>query len=245
MSRRNKNKIKYYYDSHFTAKDLTGQPSLHSALIGYLGQVIEWLFREQAYVLHQNLNFYYTPDPQEYPMEPDIAVIKGISKPEMYSWKVGKSGPAPHVVFEIASYHTWREDIDEKVEIYGHMGVQEYFAYDPYRPPVWEGISRRLLGWRLDQKTQTLHTIQLNPDGSLWSHHLESFLVPDGSYLRLHDKQGHKRLTASEYYSARADTLRAETDAPIERWKAQDAVRHKIQIYKDKLRSLGVDPDSI
>jgi Uma2 family endonuclease len=247
MSRRNKDKIGYYYDSHLTAKDLSGEHSSHSELIHYLWDVLDWLFRGQVYVLHKNLNFYYTTDPREYPMEPDIAVIKGAPKPEMHSWKVGKSGAAPHFVFEIASEDTWRKDIDEKVEIYGHMGVQEYFAYDPNEPPVWEGIRRRLLGWKLNQDTQVMHTMQLNSGGHLWSHHLESFLVPDGHYLRLYDRNGHLRLTQSEGIRAETDALVAHTDtlrAEIEILKANSLAR-RIQIYEEKLRSLGIDPDQI
>ncbi len=235
MNRRNKDEIAYYYDSHLTAKDLSGEPACHSQLIHYLWDVLRWLFREQIYVLHQNLNFYYTSNPREYPMEPDIAVIKGVSRLEMRSWKVGKSGPAPHFVFEIASDDTWRKDIDEKVEIYGRMGVQEYFAYDPNEPPVWEGISRRLLGWKLNHNTQAMQTMQLNAEGHLWSHQLESFLVPDGYYLRLYDQEGHLRLTPSEGMRARTETERL----------GANTLAHRIQTYQEKLRSLGIDPDQI
>ena len=58
-------------------------------------------------------------------------------------------------------------------------------------------------------------------DGRLWSSQLDSFLVPDGKFLRLFDRQGLPRLTREE-----VETLRAEALA-------------------EKLRSLGIDPNQI
>jgi hypothetical protein len=40
--------------------------------------------------------------------------------------------------------------------------------------------------------------IQPRSDGALWSHHLESWLVPDGTMLRLYDRSGRMRLTGME-----------------------------------------------
>jgi len=65
-------------------------------------------------------------------------------------------------------------------------------------------------------------------DGSLWSIHLESFLVPDGPYLRLSDSQGLHRLTKAEAEEQRAETAERRAEALAER-----------------LRSLGIDPDKL
>src|SRR5436309_5675630 len=96
-------KVQYYYDSHPTEEDLMGEPSWHASLIDYLKAVLRWLFRGQACAIYDNLNFYQTRDTMEYPVAPDIAVIKGIDFRHLRSWRVGKTGPAPQVVFEIAS----------------------------------------------------------------------------------------------------------------------------------------------
>lgn len=63
---------------------------------------------------------------------------------------------------------------------------------------------------------------------TVWSFYLNSFLVPDGQYLRLYDRYGQMRLTKDE-----AETLRAEVEA------------RKSQAFAEKLRSLGIDPDQI
>lgn len=103
--------IKYYYDSHATEKDRMGQPSAHSELLHDLWNVLKWLFHEQTCAIYGNLNFYQTSDPFEYPEEPDLAIIKGIAyQNTTRSYRVGKSGPAPHVIFEVASDETWKRN---------------------------------------------------------------------------------------------------------------------------------------
>jgi hypothetical protein len=72
-------------------------------------------------------------------------------------------------------------------------------------------------------------------DGSLWSPHLESFLVPDGALLRLYDSAGNLRLTKGE-----ADAHRAE-EAERKAWT--EAERNRI--FAEKLRSLGIDPEQL
>ena len=108
-----------------------GETSWHANLIDYLKAVLIWLFREQTCVIHDNLNFYQTLDVMEYPLAPDLAVIKGVEFEHMRSWKVNRTGPPPHVIFEILSEETWKKDLREKPGRYARMGTQEYFAYDP------------------------------------------------------------------------------------------------------------------
>ncbi len=62
----------------------------------------------------------------------------------------------------------------------------------------------------------------------MWSEQLESWLVPDGAFLRLYDKSGQMRLTGVE-----AEARRANNEM------------RRVQALEDKLRSLGVDPDQL
>ncbi len=212
--------IVYYYDTNPTEEDLLGETIDHSTLIQYLLQVLTWLFEGQSCVVHANLNFYHTPYWREHPLAPDIVVIKGVDFRRLRSWHVGQTGPAPHVVLEIASQETWSKDLAEKPSKYAVMGVQEYFAYDLNERPLLRN-GRRLFGWRLDRASRNMHQLPLEPDGRLWSRHLESFLVPESAYLRLYDRAGQLRLTRAEAMERRADAL------------------------AEKLRSLGIDPDQI
>jgi hypothetical protein len=82
----------------------------------------------------------------------------------------------------------------------------------------------------LDRTSGQWRTLQheFPPCFAVWSFYLNSFLVPDGQYLRLYDRYGQMRLPKDE-----AETLRAEAEA------------RKSQAFAEKLRSLGIDPDQI
>src|SRR2546425_12514931 len=134
MAKHIEDEIVYHYDLYPTEEDWMGQTSVHGRLIRYLVDVLTWLFWGQRCALYDSLNFYQTPDIYEYPMSPDIAVIKGVDDIDVTSWRVNKDGP-PQVVFEILSAKTWKVDINEKPSHYARIGVQEYFAYDPNTTP--------------------------------------------------------------------------------------------------------------
>src|SRR5450755_3658694 len=143
MARHIEDEVAYYYDSHSTEEDLMGETSFHADLVNYLMDVLRWFYQGQLRALYENLNIYQTANPREYPLAPDIAVIEGVSRESTRSWRVGKSGPAPQVVFEIASEETWKKDLEEKPLRYARMGVQEYYAYDPHEPPLPRSANRR------------------------------------------------------------------------------------------------------
>ncbi len=218
-----KNEVEYYYDSHPTAEDLMGETSIHADLVHYLVEVLRWLFREQRCAIYENLNFYQTLNPKEYPVAPDIAVIKGVAHRHLRSWAIGKTGSAPHVVFEIASKETWHNDLKEKPLKYALMGVEEYYLYDPETPP-----HVRLIGWRLNKARLAMEEMLPDQEGRLWSQRLESFLAADGAYLRLYENNDQRRLTEAE---AREQNERLS--------------EQKAQMLEEKLRSLGVNPDEL
>jgi Uma2 family endonuclease len=271
MARHIEDEVMYYYDSHSTQEDLMGETAFHRALVHYLVDVLTWLFQGQVCAIYGNLNIYQSANVMEYPMAPDVAVIKGVAyQPTIRSWRVGKSGPAPQVVFEIASEETWKKDLAEKPLRYARMGVQEYFAYDPHEFPLPPSRNRRLFGWQLDPDSQTMKEMPSGPNGSLWSHHLQSWLVPDGATLRLYDYNGQMRLTYGEAEAqqkqaeaqranaavqeaevearrAQSETQRADAaiqQAEIEARRADAAVQHS-EALAEKLRSLGIDPGQV
>ena len=235
MARHIEDEVEYYYDSHPTEEDLMGETDFHHALVHYLIEVLTWLFHGRRCAIYGNLNFYQTSDPKEYPIAPDIAVIPGIAHHSIRSWRVGKNGPAPRVVFEIASEETWKKDLLEKPGKYADMGVQEYFAYDPNEPLLSRSANRRLFGWQLDASGRNMSAMPPRSDGSLWSPSLESWLVPDGAMLRLYDRSGQMRLTRAEFADLRADLAARQAAAEARR----------SHVYAEKLRSLGIDPDQL
>jgi len=214
------NKVQYYYDFHPTEEDLMGETAWHDSLIDYLKAVLRHLFRERVCAIYGNLNFYQTRNHMEYPVAPDIAVIKGIAYRYTRSWALASGEPAPQVVFEILSEETWKKDMREKPGKYASMGVQEYFAYDPNEPPIGRGGAPRLMGWRLDAQRREMIEMEANREGWLWSEQLESWLVPDEAYLRLYDRDHQLRLTGEEAQAQRAEIATDQVEAAAEQAKA-------------------------
>jgi Uma2 family endonuclease len=257
------NRVQYYYDSHPTEEDLMGETTWHATLVDYLKAVLIWLFHGQAVGVYDNLNFYQTYNPKEYPVAPDLAIIKGTPFHHMRSWAVGRGEPVPQVVFEILSEETWKKDLREKPAKYASLGVLEYFAYDPNDPPVSREAGRRLWGWKLDARRGVMVELTPTPSGWLWSEQLESWLVPDQTYLRLYDREHQLRLTGEEAQAQRADIQAEQAEeareeaeeareeaeearkrAEIAEERAEEAIR-MAQALAEKLRALGINPDKL
>ena len=101
------------------------------------------------------------------------------------------------------------------------------------------------------------------PDGRMWSEQLQSWLVPAGQKLKLYDRDGNLRLTEVEYTKQQlqqqkleAEQQRLETEqqrqeAEQQKLKAeqqrQEAEQQKLKAEKfaQKLRELGIDPDTL
>src|SRR6266702_4377514 len=262
MAKHIEDEIVYHYDLYPTEEDWMGQSSVHGRLIRYPVEVLTSLFWGQRCPLSHRLHFYQTPDIYESPMSTDIAVIKGVDDIDVTSWRVNQDG-APQVVFEILSAKTWKADLHEKPSHYARLGVQEYFAYDPNTPRLDRKTTSRLSGWHFMPLKRQMQPMSLLPNGSLWSVHLDSFLVPGGKRLYLADGQGHRRLTQAQAEKRRADAeaqarqaeqRRADAEAQareVEQRRADaeatraDAEARRAAALAEKLRSLGIDPDQL
>jgi Uma2 family endonuclease len=270
--------LEYYYESHPTKEDLMGESLVHYSLIHYLVSVMEWCYRLKGWLITANLEIYQTPEHNEYPVAPDLAIYKDVvisegTKTKIRSWKMLlPDRPPPVLVIEVSSKDTWKGDLilDQKPAKYGRLGVKEYFAYDPNDPRIWSETYQetRLLGWRYTDGQPV--ELQPNERGWLWSNELESWLVPDGVYLRLYDSQGQLRLTradaeqlareaaeqreAAERASREAERAareaaerreiaeRAAREAAEQREAAERAAREAAWA---KLRELGIDPEKL
>lgn len=212
MAREIRKHVEYYYDSHSPEEDLIDQTVWHTELTDYLKAVLNWLFHDQDCAIYRNLSFYHTLEFKTYPLAPDLAVIKGVPFTYVSNWVVGQDGPAPHVVFEILSDELWEKQMYEKPRMYANIGVQEYFAYDPYKPPISQDTSSRLSGWRLDAQRKEMISIIPNAEGWLWSEQLAGWLVPDGRYLRLYDRQHQLYLTETQTLTEKLRALGINPD---------------------------------
>ncbi len=179
-----------------------GETDFHSAAMIWLREALQDLFadRPDVYVA-SNLLLYYEQGNPSGRRDPDVLVAKGVGNHLRLSFRVWEESTLPHVLFEIASRSTWREDLGEKRILYASLGVPEYFLFDP------EGVclDPRLQGFRLDQGAYV--PLAAAADGSLESAELGVRLTAEGGMLRLTDlRTGAAVPTRSE----RAEQLAAE-----------------------------------
>ena len=160
---------------------------------------------------------------------PDVYIAFGVDaeaiRPrKLYlSWEVGKP---PDWALEIASESTRRVDVERKPGIYAHVGVPEYWRFDPTGDRYY---GEPLYGGRLVNGEYQAIELTTEPDGILkgYSEILELSLAWDegwprfydpalGSYLEnwrqvWHDRQAER--TARDEAEARAAEATARADA--------------------------------
>lgn len=237
------NRIERYYDTHdIEGAELT-QSVEHYLAIQYLIAVLQWIFSGQKVGVISNVNFYKTNNGHEKPVSPDVAVVDGLelkerNPEEIKSLYVGEDSPPPRVAFEIASTATWQEDLQKKPAKYYHMGVKEYFIYDPNPRAIWTGQWRKynqLVGWRRNDELNQFDLIEKDEAGRLWSEELASWLIIQPEGLRLYTAEGQLRLTEAEDLKLR---LEAEK-------RVSEAERQENSKLKEMLRKLGHNPDEL
>ena len=62
---------------------------------------------------------------------PDVLVAFDVGERDRDSYVVWREGKAPDFVLEIVTKSTWHQDVGQKMDWYGELGVGEYFLYDP------------------------------------------------------------------------------------------------------------------
>lgn len=253
----------YYPEEYLVWEDEeVSVKNAHLRLVIYLMSVFEWLYRQEDWFIASEIILHHPLiENSSHTVVPDLNVFKGIdipvdSRPNFSIWYIGAEHPAPPVIVEISSQSTWPTDIGngphDKPDIYGRIGVKEYFAYDPFEPQVWQNFDGlRLLGWRyengeaqpIEPETQGIHR------GRLYSRELASWLEADGLLLRLYDQQGKRRLTGQEAdHQARladqqqvrqevAARQQAELKATTAQRQAEDAVRARQEAERRALEA--------
>jgi len=206
-----KRRIQYYYDGHPTEEELRGYSKLQADMVMYLITLLGWMFRAERWHIALKLNIYTTADPYEVPTIPDIAVYKGVvldERQEYYleSWRVDPPlSPPPAIVFEVVSGISWISDLEEKPEVYARMGVNEYVYFDPR--PSRPQRSPGLRVWRTVEGSAV--ELPADESGRVWSEELQSWLVPEGRWLRLYERNEQMRLTGEEAERAAKEAMRA------------------------------------
>ncbi|MDE0314252.1 MAG: Uma2 family endonuclease [Candidatus Poribacteria bacterium] len=188
------------------------ETDLHRIVIVNTYQKLEAYYedRDDVYV-SGNLLIYDVPGKTRRSISPDVMVVFGIEKKMRRTYKIWEEGKAPDFVMEVTSKSTYKNDLRKKKTRYAHMGVREYFLYDPERSYLPDS----LIGFRLndDGKYDAISTLSSGgiPSATLG---IEFRLQEDD--IGLHD------MTSSEWLQTPAEKAEAEVRclrAEIERLK--------------------------
>jgi Uma2 family endonuclease len=178
---------------------------------------------------------------------PDVFVVFGVPNYPRRSYKVWEEqGKTPDWVLEVTSKSTRNSDDREKPEIYRHMGVSEYFQYDPtgdYLTPPLKG--RRLIANAyqpltpevLEDRTLSFPSQVLGLDLRLLTDGQLRFFNPQtGESLRTYGEE--RQRGDDEQQRANLEQQRAD----LEQQRA-DRQQQRAEQLAARLRELGIDPD--
>jgi Uma2 family endonuclease len=210
---------------------------VHMETVTLLLVSLFWLWRDrQDFFAAGNLTIYYSPTQlksQDF-RGPDFFVVLGTHRePPRKSWVVwDEGGKYPNVIVEALSSSTAEVDRGLKKQIYQDVfHTPEYFLFDPE--------SHELAGYRLD--AGKYQPIAPDPAGRLQSKELDLLLGVHEGHLRFFLPSGELVPIANEL------GLRAEAEAERADRAEQraESAEQRERLYADRLRALGIDPDSL
>ncbi len=83
----------------------------------------------EVYVSGDIFIYYREGEPRK-SISPDVLVCFGINPKLRLTYKVWEEEKVPDFVMEFSSKNTYDKDLDEKMDIYASLGIQDYFLYD-------------------------------------------------------------------------------------------------------------------
>ena len=96
-----------------------------------------------------NLLVYYNRasglDPGTLWVSPDVFVALGSGPARRKKWETWIEGKFPELIVEFASPGTSDRDVGEKIDLYGRLGAEEYYIFDPIPllQPPFQAYHRR------------------------------------------------------------------------------------------------------
>ncbi len=103
----------------------------HLRLLIWTLQALEAHFahKPDVYISGDILMYYRKGDPRK-SISPDVLVCFGINPKLRKTYKVWEEGKAPDFVMEFSSDTTYEKDLNEKMDVYASLDIQDYFLYD-------------------------------------------------------------------------------------------------------------------
>lgn len=167
-----------------------GETDLHRNWMIRLIDILQHRYRDQqVYVSGDLLVYYEEGNPRRF-VVPDVFVVKDCDPSERRIYKLWAEPSAPHVVFEVTSRSSQREDTQKKPRIYAAIGVEEYFVFDPTR----DYLNPPLRGFRLEDGKH--EPIEPDADGWLMCQQLGFRCRVEGDELVLVDAMTGEKLVS-------------------------------------------------
>jgi Uma2 family endonuclease len=209
------------------------ESSLHYTQLLILVTCLEWLWRDREdFFIGANLSIYYSRQQLKSRdfRGPDFFLVKDTQKRPRLSWVTWEEdGKYPNLIIELLSDSTAKVDKGLKKDLYqNQFRTPEYFWFSPN--------SLELLGWRLTNSEYK--PIPASENAWYWSQELGLYLGIWEDRLRYFTVEGRLVPTPEEA------NLEAIRKADTERQRA-DAAENKAAILAQRLRELGIEPDSL
>jgi Uma2 family endonuclease len=167
-----------------------------------------------VYVSGDLLVYYEQGNPKKF-VVPDVFVVKGLEPKKRRTYKLWIERKAPDVVLEVTSRKTKKKDTLTKPDLYSHLGVSEYFLFDPtqdYLDPPLQG--HRRVG---DQY------VEIAPDaqGALVSDELGLRLQAERGQLMFYRLDTGERLLTAEEACQAAEQRCRDAEAEVARLREE------------------------
>ena len=200
---------------------------------------------------------------------PDALVVFGRPKGYRGSYKQWEEGGiAPQVVFEVLSPNNRPEEMEHKFQFYDSYGVEEYYLYDPFKGVLsgWRRSGERLqsiaalhnwvsprLRVRFDLSEAEL--VIYDATGQRFLTFLQVYAQWQAGQKRIEQERLRAEQAEQRAVKAEQRAVKAEQQARDERLqrekaeqRATEAAREtdqRAQRLADKLRELGIDPETL
>ena len=208
-------------------------PALHE-ILGLLASRFTAFQRRPDVFLEANTILCYDPDDLNVRVSPDVYLAFGVDADAIRERKLylpWEAGKPPDWVLEVASVSTGRVDVGRKRAIYAHIGVPEYWRFDP-KDGKYHGA--RLAGDRLVGNEYEPIALTTAPDGILkgYSKILGLYLCWDANWPRLYDPVTNTYLETWQQERAAREAAEVERDAA----EAQAAVEQAERLAEQAAR---------
>lgn len=107
------------------------ESDLHREIMFYIIHLLQRWFKGKRVYVSGNLLLYYEEGNPRKSVAPDCFVVWDVEPRYRLIYKLWEESRGPSVVFEVTSKSTRHEDLGAKMRLYGQLGVQEYYLYDP------------------------------------------------------------------------------------------------------------------